>query len=80
MDALEAGERLFDACLRRDTAHIEAEINAGAPLWYQEPDSEWTCLHLAAEYNDLDMIKKFLDAGAIWNAGSYSNLNGSGAK
>lgn len=80
MDALEAGERLFDACLRRDTAQIETHLDAGAPLWYQEPDSEWTCLHIAAEYNDLDMIKKFLDAGAIWNAGSYSSPTSAGGR
>lgn len=68
-EALLLGEGLFTACLDRHLERIKNLLDAGAPLWFQEPDSGWTCLHIAAEYEDVKMIKILLDAGAIWNAG-----------
>lgn len=68
------GSQLFEACLIGDIALVKTLIDTGAPLWYQEPESEWTCLHIAAERNDIVLIKSLLDAGAIWNAGARSSF------
>ncbi|KAF8322254.1 arginine methyl transferase [Clavulina sp. PMI_390] len=67
-DLLDAGQKLFDACFGGDLNLVSRLLESGAPVWFQEPDSEWTCLHLAAERNHLDLIKKLLAEGAVWNA------------
>jgi len=70
MEAELLGEQLIGACLERNGRRIDDLVKSGAPLWYQEPDSGWTCLHIVANFGDLGLIKQLLDAGAIWNAGN----------
>jgi protein arginine N-methyltransferase 2 len=69
MEAKLLGTQLIEACLERNGHRANGLVKAGAPLWYQEPDSGWTCLHIAANFGDLSLVKQLLDAGAIWNAG-----------
>lgn len=64
------GAQLIEACLESDCHRASSLVKAGAPLWYQEPDSGWTCLHLAANSGDSGLVKQLLDAGAPWNVGT----------
>lgn len=68
--AVEAGALLFSAIVAKENHQIEKLLVTDAPLWYQEPESGWTVLHVAAHNRDLPLMKKLLDKGAIWNAGS----------
>ncbi|EJU02680.1 S-adenosyl-L-methionine-dependent methyltransferase [Dacryopinax primogenitus] len=43
-------------------------LKAGAPAWYQDPESGWGALHYAAEWGDEAAVKAVLDAGGVWNA------------
>lgn len=65
-----AGSLLFHACLQGNIQEVRDLVEAGAPLWYQEPNSGWTCLHVAAESNDFATIKLLLDSGTPWSAGA----------
>ena len=70
MEADLLGAQLIEACLERNGSRVGSLVKEGAPLWYQEPDSGWTCLHVATNFGDRSLIKQLLDAGAIWNAGA----------
>jgi ankyrin repeat protein len=67
---VELGLSLFEAVEKRNTEEIDELLKADAPLWYQEPETGWTALHMAAHLEDVGTVKKLLDHSAIWNAGT----------
>ena len=54
-----------------DDVDLESE---NAPVWYQEPETGWSQLHLAVYNEDPDKVRQLIEAGAVWNAGT-SSLN-----
>ena len=64
------GSALINGILEREPLeNIEALINVGAPLWYQDEDEGISALHAAAYVEDEILIKLLIDRGAVWNAG-----------
>lgn len=65
----ELGTTLIQAILEKEPlANIEELIDADAALWFQ--DNEGTSpLHAAAYVGNKELVDKFLNEGAIWNAG-----------
>lgn len=49
-----------------DDVDLESE---NAPVWYQEPETGWSQLHLAVHNEDPDKVRQLIEAGAVWNAG-----------
>lgn len=64
----ELGTTLIQAILEKEPlANIEELIDADAALWFQ--DNEGTSpLHAAAYVGNKELVDKFLNEGAIWNA------------
>jgi len=68
----ELGQRLIDAILNRATLEeIQALVDDGAPLWFQDEDEGISPLHAAAYTEREDVAKLLIDAGAPWNAGVF---------
>ncbi|KAL4073997.1 hypothetical protein J3A83DRAFT_4232837 [Scleroderma citrinum] len=64
----ELGTTLIQAILEKEPiANIQELIDAGAPLWFQDNDGV-SPLHAAAYVANENLIKIFLDDGAVWNA------------
>lgn len=72
-ELLRLGSELFKACLEGDRPAIKTLVKS-APLWYQEDESGWTVLHLAAANEDHDLVKLLLRNAAVWNAGAYLGI------
>ncbi|KAG8853723.1 Arginine N-methyltransferase 2 [Serendipita sp. 411] len=37
------------------------------PLWTQEDETGWSVLHFAAHREDAELVKRFIESGAVWN-------------
>ncbi|KAG6845935.1 hypothetical protein H0H87_000741 [Tephrocybe sp. NHM501043] len=49
------------------TEAIQALIDAGAPLWYQNNAEGMSALHAAAYMQNTSLVKMLIEQGAIWN-------------
>ena len=60
------GEELFDACRDADLARLRALVPRASAedLAWQEPNSGWTPLHMAAEMADVELVEVLIQAGA----------------
>jgi type IV protein arginine methyltransferase len=68
-EIVDFGQQLIDKILdRRPFEAIKAEIEAGAPLWFQDGEGT-SALHAAAYVENEELVRLLLDKGAIWNAG-----------
>ncbi|KAG6891481.1 hypothetical protein C0992_006212 [Termitomyces sp. T32_za158] len=47
---------------------IKTIIESGAPLWYQDAAEGMSALHAAAYMRNAELVKMFIEHGAIWNA------------
>ncbi|KAF8324473.1 arginine methyl transferase [Cantharellus anzutake] len=66
---IEMGSHLFAAVERQDQEAVRYLLTVeNAPTWYQEPESGWTALHLAASLENSELISILLDNSALWNA------------
>lgn len=64
------GSRLISAILEREPfQNVEALVDAGAPLWYQEQGEGISPLHAAAYVENKMVVKFLINQGAVWNAG-----------
>ena len=71
-EAVALGEDLITHILHRAPLEvIKAEVEAGAPLWYQDEEGT-SALHAAAYVENEELISFLLEKGAIWNAGESS--------
>ena len=71
------GSELIKAILGREPfENIQALIDSGAPLWYQDEVEGMSPLHAAAyvDEEDGELTKFLIDAGAVWNAGQLYTL------
>lgn len=50
-------------------AQIKEIVDAGAPLWYQDPEEGLSPLHAAAYRQDPELIEYLIAKGAVWNLG-----------
>ncbi|KZT28948.1 hypothetical protein NEOLEDRAFT_1057035 [Neolentinus lepideus HHB14362 ss-1] len=57
-------QRILD---RRAFRDIEALIDSGAPLWYQDDEEGISALHAAAYVQDEHLIQVLIEKGATWN-------------
>jgi Ankyrin repeat len=71
-EALALGAQLFEVCASGERRQIERLRQDGAPVWYSEPETGWTVLHLAASLEDEALVKLLLENSAIWNAGKVA--------
>lgn len=67
------GSKLIQAILDHEPAEkIEALIDTGAPLWYEESNEGGISpLHAACFVENDTLVKLLIDKGAVWNAGGY---------
>lgn len=64
----ELGTTLIQAVLEKEPlANVQDLIDAGAPLWFQDNEGI-SPLHAAAYVGSEQLVKMFLDEGAVWNA------------
>ncbi|TFK54424.1 hypothetical protein OE88DRAFT_1193996 [Heliocybe sulcata] len=62
------GGTLIQRILECRASHeIEALIDSGAPLWYQDEEEGMSALHAAAYVQDEEWIRVLIDKGATWN-------------
>lgn len=71
-EATEMGTRLINSILNRESFEsIKAQVDAGAPLWFQD-DEGTSALHAAAYIESEELVRFLIEEGAIWNAGMIS--------
>ncbi|KAI6134481.1 S-adenosyl-L-methionine-dependent methyltransferase [Pisolithus croceorrhizus] len=64
----ELGTTLIQAVLEKEPlTNVQDLIDAGAPLWFQDNEGI-SPLHAAAYVGSEQLVKMFLDEGAVWNA------------
>src|SRR5882762_3525770 len=64
------GSKLINAILEAEPLeNIEALVNSGAPLWYQDEAEGISPLHAAAYRENEEIVRLLIDEGAVWNAG-----------
>ena len=69
-EAIELGQKLISSILDRLPFEVvKAQIEAGAPLWFQDDDGT-SALHAAAYVENEDLVRLFIEKGALWNAGT----------
>lgn len=66
---LSSGAALYTACAANDLSTAKNLIEQGAPLWYQDPDTDCGPLHAAALVENEAILNLLIDKGAVWNAG-----------
>ncbi|KAG8934531.1 Arginine N-methyltransferase 2 [Tulasnella sp. 418] len=65
-----AGMNLLSICESGNFAECKRLIEEeDAPVWFQEPETGWSPLHIAAHLESREMIEYLLAHGAVWNAG-----------
>ena len=70
---MEVGARLFAAVEVQDTEAVKHLLSVeNAPTWYQEPESGWNVLHLAASLENSELVALLLENSAMWNAGDFT--------
>lgn len=60
--------RLLHLTSHGNIQQIKKIFELGAPAWYQEESTGWSCLHFAAHRGDWEIVKLCLDNGAVWNS------------
>ena len=71
-EATEMGTKLIESILsRQPSAVVKAQIDAGAPLWFQD-DEGTSALHAAAYVENEELVRYLIEQGAVWNAGTFS--------
>ena len=69
-EATEFGTRLIQTILNRAPFEaVKAQIDAGAPLWFQD-DEGTSALHAAAYVESEELVRYLIEQGAVWNAGA----------
>ncbi|TIB28445.1 hypothetical protein E3P86_03857 [Wallemia ichthyophaga] len=63
-----AGMAVLHCSAIEDTESLKLLIDKGAPIFYQDPSSGYTSLHLAADKQSLRLVRYLLNQGATWNA------------
>ncbi|KAI0699562.1 S-adenosyl-L-methionine-dependent methyltransferase [Cytidiella melzeri] len=67
-EAIALGQQLVTSILDRKPFEIvRGEIDAGAPLWFQD-DEGTSALHAAAYVEDEELVRYLIQNGALWNA------------
>ncbi|KIP04871.1 hypothetical protein PHLGIDRAFT_75195 [Phlebiopsis gigantea 11061_1 CR5-6] len=67
-EATQMGTLLIDDILRRQPFEtLKAQIDAGAPLWFQD-DEGTSALHAAAYVENEELVRYLIEQGAVWNA------------
>lgn len=65
-----AGTRLLEAVETGDIAAVRAIVKKEhPPMFYQDPESGWSALHVAASIESSELLSFLLEEGAVWNAG-----------
>lgn len=65
-----AGTRLLEVVETGDIAAVRALIKKEhPPMFYQDPESGWSALHVAASIESSELLSFLLEEGAVWNAG-----------
>lgn len=73
-EATEMGILLIEAILNREPLEaVKAQIDAGAPLWFQD-DEGTSALHAAAYVENEELVQYLIEQGAVWNAGTSPSL------
>ena len=68
-EATTLGTHLIETILSRASfAEVKPQIDAGAPLWFQDDDGT-SALHAAAYVENEELVRYLIAQGAIWNAG-----------
>jgi ankyrin repeat protein len=63
------GQALISAILMyAPIEDVQKLLDDDAPLWYQDEDG-WSALHAAASVEDVELVKRLLQHGALWNSG-----------
>lgn len=66
----EAGMRLLDVVQSGDLRAVKDFVEReDPPMFFQDPDSGWSGLHLAAATEDPEMLEYLLESGGVWNLG-----------
>ena len=69
-EATAFGTRLIETILNRAPFEVvKAQVDAGAPLWFQD-DEGTSALHAAAYVENLELVRYLIEEGAVWNAGT----------
>ncbi|TIB75994.1 hypothetical protein E3Q23_02049 [Wallemia mellicola] len=63
-----AGMALLHCCATDDIENVKQLIDKGAPIYYQDASSGYTCLHFAADIQSTKLVKYLISQGATWNA------------
>ncbi|KAK7057134.1 S-adenosyl-L-methionine-dependent methyltransferase [Favolaschia claudopus] len=73
LDAItELGEQLISSVLAEESVDTVTQlVKSGAPLWYQTNSEGISCLHAAAYVQNAELVKLFIEGGAIWSASDY---------
>ncbi|TIA90312.1 hypothetical protein E3P99_01622 [Wallemia hederae] len=67
-----AGMALLHCCASGDIDNVKQLVEKGAPIFYQEASSGYTCLHFAADIQSLPLTKFLIANGATWNAPDHT--------
>ncbi|EIM20415.1 arginine N-methyltransferase [Wallemia mellicola CBS 633.66] len=59
---------LLHCCATDDIENVKQLIDKGAPIYYQDASSGYTCLHFAADIQSTKLVKYLISQGATWNA------------
>lgn len=66
----ELGTTLINAILEKEPiSNVRDLIDAGAPMWYQDEEGT-SVLHAACYVENEQLVKLFIEEGAVWNAGA----------
>ena len=69
-EATDMGMKLIEAILSRQPLElVKAQVDAGAPLWFQD-DEGTSALHAAAYVENEELVRYLIEQGAVWNAGT----------
>ncbi|KAG8878180.1 Arginine N-methyltransferase 2 [Tulasnella sp. 331] len=69
---IEAGIRLLDAVESADLVAVKRLVEQEEPpMFFQDPESGWSALHLAAAAESSELLEYLLERGAVWNLGQW---------
>lgn len=67
---VEAGMRLLDVVQSGDLLAVKKLVEQEEPpMFFQDPESGWSALHLAAGAESPELLEYLLEQGAVWNLG-----------
>lgn len=71
---VEAGMRLLDVVESGDLPAVKRLVEEEEPpIFYQDPESGWSALHLAAGAESPGLLEYLLERGAVWNLGQWED-------